>query len=112
MEVALSWLLVTVILGTATRHRVVGPNAAIAAGATVALCGLFAGPVSGASMNPADRSVRRWSPPSAPAPTPGALTEVWIYVLGPAAGAGLACLLILALKGGAHDGEVRPPPAP
>ncbi|HZS92867.1 MAG TPA: aquaporin, partial [Chloroflexota bacterium] len=53
MEIVLSWLLITVILGTATRHQLVGPNAAIAVGATIALCGLFALPISGASMNPA-----------------------------------------------------------
>src|SRR5439155_17868098 len=37
MEVILTTLLVTVIVGTATDHKVVGPNAGIAVGATIAL---------------------------------------------------------------------------
>jgi aquaporin Z len=53
MEIVLTFLLITVILGTATNHRLTGPNAALAVGGTIALCGLFAGPISGASMNPA-----------------------------------------------------------
>ena len=48
MEILLSGLLMTVILGTATRNRLIGPNAAIAVGGTIALCGLFAAPISGA----------------------------------------------------------------
>jgi glycerol uptake facilitator-like aquaporin len=38
VEAVLTLLLVLVILNTATRARVVGPNAAIAVGATIALC--------------------------------------------------------------------------
>src|SRR5206468_7398233 len=53
MEAFLTFLLVSVILSVATRHKVVGPTAALASGGTVALCGLFARPISGASMNPA-----------------------------------------------------------
>ncbi len=81
-EIVLTWMLVTVILGTADRYRLVGPNAAIAVGATIALCGLFSSPVSGASMNPA-RSL-------GPALLSGATGDAWIYVLGPVAGALLA----------------------
>jgi aquaporin Z len=106
MEVALTWLLVTVILGTATRHRVVGPNAALAVGATVALCGLFAGPVSGASMNPA----RSLGPALVDAIAgagvgSAAWQSAWIYVLGPVAGAATAVLGIRLLKGYQKDGE-------
>jgi aquaporin Z len=106
MEVALTWLLVTVILGTATRHRVVGPNAALAVGATVALCGLFAGPVSGASMNPA----RSLGPALVEAITgagagSAAWQAAWIYVLGPGAGAATAVLGMGLLKGHQKDGE-------
>jgi glycerol uptake facilitator-like aquaporin len=53
MEVVLTAILVSVILNTATGHRSIGHNAATAVGATVAPLGLFASPVSGASMNPA-----------------------------------------------------------
>ena len=76
IEAVLTWLLVVVILGTADRHRIVGPNAALAVGATIALCGLIALPIEGASMNPA-RS-------AGPALVTGDLGNLWIYVLGPA----------------------------
>jgi aquaporin Z len=82
MEVLLTWLLVTVILGTATRYALIGADAALAVGATIALDGLFAGPISGASMNTA-RSL-------GPAIVAAHLTNAWIYVLGPFAGAVLA----------------------
>ncbi len=84
MEVVLTALLITVILGTATRYSLVGPNAALAVGGTIALCGLFAGPISGASMNPA-RSL-------GPALLGGATRGAWIYLLGPFLGSGLATL--------------------
>ena len=45
----LTLLLVTVILGTADRARIVGPSAALAVGGTIALCGLIALPIEGAS---------------------------------------------------------------
>ena len=53
METILTAILVTVILNTATGYRSIGHNAALAVGSTVALLGLFASPISGASMNPA-----------------------------------------------------------
>ena len=53
METVLTAILASVILNTATGARSIGHNAAIAVGSTVALLGLFASPVSGASMNPA-----------------------------------------------------------
>ena len=84
MEVVLTGLLITVILGTATRYSLVGPNAALAVGATIALCDLFAGPISGASMNPA-RSL-------GPTLLSGATRGAWIYLAGPFLGSGLATL--------------------
>ncbi len=91
LEVALAWMLVTVILGTADRYRLVGQNAALAVGATIALCGLWAGPLDGASMNPA-RSL-------GPAIVGGDLANVWAYVAGPLIGAGLAVLTTFVLHG-------------
>jgi aquaporin Z len=91
LEGALSWILVTVILGTADRARLIGSDAAIAVGATIALCGLIANPVEGASMNPA-RSI-------GPALVTLRLTDVWIYVLGPALGAVAAVGLTAYLHG-------------
>ena len=84
MEVLLTALLITVILGTATRYSLIGPNAALAVGATIALCGLFAGPVSGASMNPA-RSL-------GPALLSGKTGSAWVYLAGPFLGSALAAL--------------------
>jgi aquaporin Z len=91
MEVLLTFLLVTVILGTATNHRLTGPNAAIAVGGTIALIGLFAAPISGASMNPA-RSL-------GPFLVSGQLADAWIYIVGPLAGALLAVLVAWVLRG-------------
>lgn len=91
VEVFLSTVLVTVILGTADRHRIVGPNAAIAVGATISLCGLIALPLTGVSMNPA-RSI-------GPAVVLGRLDDLWIYVFGPILGALLAVGLATALHG-------------
>jgi aquaporin Z len=92
MEVMLTFLLITVILGTATNHRLTGPNAAIAVGGTIVLAGLFAGPISGASMNPA-RSF-------GPFLVSGQLADAWIYVVGPIAGALLAVIVAWLLRGG------------
>ncbi|HEX7671179.1 MAG TPA: aquaporin [Polyangiaceae bacterium] len=83
--------LVTVILGTADRYRVVGTDSALAVGATIALCGLWAGPLTGASMNPA-RSL-------GPAVVSGSLVDVWIYIAGPALGALGALVVARVLHG-------------
>lgn len=97
MEIVLTFLLITVILGTATRNAQIGPNAALAVGSTIALCGLFAGPISGASMNPA-RSL-------GPALVSGEMGDVWIYILGPAIGALIAACCTWVLHGGRHQKE-------
>ncbi len=97
MEIVLTLLLVTVILGTATRNRLIGPNAAIAVGGTIALCGLFALPVSGASMNPA-RSL-------GPALVGGTTAHWWIYVVGPLTGGLLAVLCTWIMHGGRKPAE-------
>lgn len=81
-EIVLTFLIMMVILGTAEEKATVGAQAALAVGLTVAACGFFAGPISGASMNPA-----RSLPPQI---VGGAFGIVWIYVVGPFAGAALA----------------------
>src|SRR5450631_3801921 len=53
MEILLTAGLVNTILGTASGSRNIGSNGALAVGGYIALAGLWAGPVSGASMNPA-----------------------------------------------------------
>jgi len=85
-EAICTFLLTIVILATAEEEAAVGRQAAIAVGFTVAACGFFAGPISGASMNPA-RSI----PPQILA---GAYDLIWIYALAPCAGAALAVCAI------------------
>ncbi len=97
LEAILTVLLVTVVLGTADRARVVGPNAAIAVGATIAMCGLIALPIDGASMNPA-RSL-------GPAIVTGRLGGIWIYLVGPTLGAALAVIVIELVHGHSRDGS-------
>jgi MIP family channel proteins len=91
MEIILTSILISVILGTATRKGTIGTQAAIAVGGTIALCGLFAAPISGASMNPA-RSL-------GPALVSGALHDSWIYLVGPLLGACIATGITWALRG-------------
>lgn len=91
LEALLTWLLMLVILSVSTGAREKGITAAIAVGAVVALEALFAGPISGASMNPA-RS-------AAPALLAGQLGDLWIYLAAPALGALLAIPLCGLLHG-------------
>ena len=65
LEGVLSFILMFVTMAVATDVRVVGQAAAIAIGATVGLEAIFAGPISGASMNPARFVRSRAGRPSA-----------------------------------------------
>ena len=91
MEIVLTTILVTVILNTATGYRSIGHNAALAVGSTVALLGLFASPISGASMNPA-RSL-------GPDIIANNYDGWWVYVVGPVVGAVIAVLLVGLVRG-------------
>lgn len=82
LEVVLTAILMFVILNVSTGAKEKGITAGIAVGAVIALEALFAGPICGASMNPA-RSL-------APAVVSGHLEHLWIYVLAPVLGAQLA----------------------
>ena len=53
IETILTSALVNTILGTASGARNIGTNAGIAVGSYIALAGLWASPLTGASMNPA-----------------------------------------------------------
>ena len=79
LEFILTFLLMIVILTSTQKkdHSLLGP--ALAIGATVGLEALFAGPVCGASMNPA-RSL-------SPAIIGGHYQSLWVYILGPVTGA-------------------------
>lgn len=82
LEVVLTFILMFVILSVSTGAKEKGIMAGVAIGGTVALAAMFAGPISGASMNPA-RSL-------GPAVVSGHLTYLWIYVAAPILGALLA----------------------
>jgi aquaporin Z len=86
LELILTLLLMFVILSVSTGAKEKGIMAGVAVGAFIALEALFAGPICGASMNPA-RSL-------APALVAGQLECLWIYLTAPvigAAGAVLTC---------------------
>jgi aquaporin Z len=91
MEIVLTAILVSIILNTATGHRSIGHNAALAVGSTVALLGLFASPISGASMNPA-RSL-------GPDIVGNHYAGWWVYLAAPVIGAAIAVMIIGAVRG-------------
>lgn len=82
LETVLTALLMFVILNVSTGAKEKGVTAGIAIGAVIMLEAMFAGPICGASMNPA-RSLA----PALISGNPGAL---WIYLLAPVLGAWLA----------------------
>jgi aquaporin NIP len=82
LETVLTFLLMFVILSVSVGSKEKGVLAGIAVGAVVAFEALFAGPISGASMNPA-RSM-------GPAVVAGKLDSVWIYLTAPFLGAVLS----------------------
>lgn len=90
LEMILTFFLMFVIVAVATDTRAVGQAAAIAIGGTVGLEALFAGPISGASMNPA-RSL-------APALVTGTWDSQWLYVAGPIIGALLGAFAYTLLR--------------
>ena len=98
IEVVLTLGLVSTILGTASRAQNVGPLSAVGVGAYIALAGLWASPVSGASMNPA-RSL-------GPALASADLRQLWIYLTAPPLGmlVGVAVAYILRGPGGGPHG--------
>ena len=79
LELILTALLMFVILGVSTGAREKGITAGIAIGSVIALEAMFAGPICGASMNPA-RSL-------GPAVVSSHLQSLWIYLLAPIVGA-------------------------
>ncbi len=91
VELVLTAGLVSVVLGTASGARNIGANAALAVSGYIILAGLWAAPVSGASMNPA-RSL-------GPALVGGHWSDWWAYVLGPVAGGAVAVAVAWVLRG-------------
>jgi aquaporin NIP len=90
LEVILTFFLMLVVLSVSTGAKEKGITAGIAIGGVIALEALFAGPISGASMNPA-RSL-------APALVSGEVAHLWIYVAAPLLGALIAVPACCAVR--------------
>jgi len=86
-ELILTFILMLVIYGSAIHGKAIKSFAGIAIGFTVGVEAMFAGPITGASMNPA-RSI-------APALVSGNVSELWIYIVAPILGAVLAGLFFV-----------------
>lgn len=82
LEAVLTAILMFVILCVSTGPKETGVLAGIAVGGVIALEAMFAGPICGASMNPA-RSF-------APAVVSGHLASLWVYIAGPLLGVAAA----------------------
>jgi aquaporin Z len=87
LESVLTFFLMLTILNVSTGAKEKGITAGIAVGSIIGLEALFAGPISGASMNPA-RSL-------APALISGHLEHLWIYLTAPTLG---ACAAMFACR--------------
>lgn len=90
LEVIITFILMFIILQVAIGSKEQGLMAGLAIGLAVALLAGFAGPISGASMNPA-RSF-------GPAILAGDLSFMWLYTGGPVIGAGLAAIVSYVFK--------------
>ena len=95
VEAVLTLGLVSTILGTASSAQNVGPLSAIAVGGYIALAGLWAAPIGGASMNP----VRSF----APALVRADFAHIWVYLAGPLIGALVAVAFARLLRGRGGD---------
>ena len=100
MEFILTAMLMFVILRVSAGSKETGIMAGSAIGAVVGLEAMFAGPVSGASMNPA-RSL-------APAFVSGTLEHLWVYLVSTIAGAIFAVVLELILEKFDQDEVAKP----
>jgi aquaporin Z len=89
-EAVLTFFLMFVILNVTHGAKEKGAFAGTAIGGTIALDCLFGGPITGASMNPA-RSI-------APAILSNHLDGIWIYILGPLAGAFAAAAVCRVIR--------------
>lgn len=79
LEIILTAILMFVILSVSSGSKEKGMMAGIAIGGVIGFEAMFAGPISGASMNPA-RSI-------APALVSGQMRAIWVYIAGPLIGA-------------------------
>ncbi|XP_055805130.1 probable aquaporin NIP-type [Solanum dulcamara] len=78
IEIIISFLLMFVVSGVSTDDRAIGQLGGLAVGMTITLNVFVAGPISGASMNPA-RSI-------GPAIVKQVYKGLWVYIVGPLIG--------------------------
>ncbi|PKA50717.1 Aquaporin NIP2-1 [Apostasia shenzhenica] len=78
MEIVVTFCMMFVASAVATDSKAVGELAGLAVGSSVCIASIFAGPISGGSMNPA-RSL-------GPALASQRFDSVWVYLLGPVIG--------------------------
>ena len=90
LEIVLTFLLMLTILFTSQGSKETGTMAALAIGGVVLLEAMFAGPICGASMNPA-RSL-------SPAIVSGNIKTLWIYLTAPTIGAVFATVVWRTIK--------------
>ncbi len=90
MEIILTAILMLVILSVSTGAKEKGVTAGIAIGAVIALEAMFAGPICGASMNPA-RSL-------APAIVSGNFQHLWLYPVATILGSIIAVPLCIGTR--------------
>lgn len=85
IEALLTFFLVNAVFNTAVSGKVSNNLAGLAIGFTLVFCILMGGPLTGASLNPA-RTL-------GPAIATGDFANLWVYLVGPFAGAALAAIL-------------------
>jgi aquaporin NIP len=94
LEVLLTGMLMFTVLSVSTGSREKGLTAGIVIGSVIALEAMFAGPICGASMNPA----RSLGPALVAGGLAGPLHHVWIYLIAPVLGACLAVPLCIGVR--------------
>jgi aquaporin NIP len=99
LELVLAAILMFVILGVSTGAAEKGITAGIVVGSVIGLEAMFAGPICGASMNPA-RSL-------APALISGHLEHLWLYIAAPILGVGIGVLGCRCVREADCCGDVK-----
>ncbi|KAJ0086870.1 hypothetical protein Patl1_08531 [Pistacia atlantica] len=89
-EFIITFILMFTICGVATDHRASKDFAGVAIGVTLLFNVMIAGPITGASMNPA-RSL-------GPAVASGVYKNLWVYIVAPIIGAMAAALVYSLLR--------------
>lgn len=90
IEFTLTAILMFVVMGVSTGAKEESVTAALAVGSTIAIEAFVCGPLTKASMNPA-RSL-------GPALVSGDVSQLWLYIVGPIAGAIVGALLYQAIQ--------------